>query len=268
MRSPLRWLRRRLELMRQAPRRREVEQEFASACGHPVKLVNAAAKGGYDEIYYALNAGKRFAVVRINSPFKSQIDPIGPLDPGVPLDAPARLEREWQAYELLFPLGLSPRPLWRTHDAIACSWIEWDRVSQRLIRNRQEFWPMMEKVLPAIRRMHDAGVTHLDLNLGNMLAQPGGPGIAFIDFEFGPVPWVNSAQQRAFDYLRLIDDCIKKRRGGQLMLADIPRLVQLLKTHVDLEARQAQVQFTRQKLTRLDGNEELCRQLRRVFEHL
>ncbi|WP_437184938.1 lipopolysaccharide kinase InaA family protein [Planctomicrobium sp. SH668] len=268
MRSPFRWLRRKFELAQQAPRRREIEAEFSQFCGCPVKLTNADAKGGYDEIYFAQRGSERFAVVRVNSPFKSQIDPIGEFDPGVPLDASGRLNREWDAYRVLYPLGLSPQPLWRSSDAIACSWVPWDRVAKRLIQNRQEFWPLLVQIFPAIRRMHEAGVTHLDLNLGNLLTEPNGDGIALIDFEFGPVAWVNPAQQRAFDYLRLIDDCTKPRRGGHQMLSDLDQLHAVISTTVDTEALQSEIAFTRKKLVRLEEHSELLKMLRSLFVKL
>jgi len=268
MRSPLRWARRRLELSLMAPRRRAIEAELSTAWNHQVLLRPAATKGGYDEIYYANHDGKRTAVVRVNSPHKRQNDPIGPYDPSVPLDPLERLDREWNAYSKLCLHNLSPRPMWRTHDAIACTWLNWQRASHRLTQNRQQFWDVLERIIPAIRTMHDAEVTHLDLNLGNLLLDPHGQGIAIIDFEFGPVDWVSLDQQVAVDYLRIIDDCTKPRRGGQIMLSEPSRLLKLLNAHVPAGARNADMKFSHHKLNRLGQHSDFCDALRTVFAGL
>jgi hypothetical protein len=100
-----------------------------------------------------------------------------------------------------------------------------------------------------------------------VLAAPDGDNVTFIDFEFGPVDWIDIDQQMAFDYLRLIDDCTKRRRGGTHMLSDVPRLIELLNNSVDKRAgaRKANMTFVFDKLTRLGQHPELCQQLRRVF---
>ncbi len=268
MKSFLRWLRRPLERARQAPVRRALEQQLSEHFKDTVQLVSAQTKGGYDEIYYAKRGQQRFAVVRVNSPHKQQNDPIGPLDPGVPLGAQERLEREWDAYQKLAPHQLSPQPIWRGDNAIACSWIDWERASRVLIQNRAQFWPLMEQIIPAIRAMHDADVIHLDLNLGNMLVAPNGKEIAIIDFEFGPVDWVSIPQQRAYDYLRIVDNCIKKRRGGKLLLKEPERLVRLLNENVDQATREASMAFSLEKLHLLAEQKSLLSLLRRVFPNL
>jgi len=283
MRSFKRWLRRRRELDQQSPRRLEIESELAIFFGFPTFLTPAETKGGYDEIYYAyknshgtqgrskkenLRAGDRFAVVRVNSPFKQQNDPIGPQDPGVPLEAKERLTREWNAYNLMAPLHLSPEPLWKTSDAIACSWFDWQRASQRLINHRSEFWSVMERIFPAIQKMHQCGVTHLDLNLGNILLEPEGTGVLIIDFEFGPVDWVDQSQQQAFDYLRVIDDCIKTRRGGNYLLANPERMKLILDQLVDTETRRADLAFIYGKLQRLKEQTALREKLKIIFSNL
>lgn len=267
-RSPIQWLRRRGELAALDPRRRELEAELSRYCGHAVQLVSVQAKRSYDEVYFALRDGQKFAVVRVNSPCKKRVSSINPQEIAVPLESRERLHREWTAYERLFPSGLSPQPIWRAEDAIACGWLDWPRASETVIRDRNEFWPMMEAVLPAIRRMHDCGVTHLDLNLGNILAEPNTRQVAFIDFEFGPVPSVTLPQQRAFDYLRLIDECVRPRRGGKQMLGDLDRFVAGLRECVDEETRDADMSRAMGKIHRLTANAELRQKLRTVFPRL
>jgi hypothetical protein len=268
MNSFLRWFRRRRERTQIAGRRRELEAELAAHLGAEIRLTPAAVKGGYDEIFYALRDTERVGVVRVNSPFKAQNDPIGPRDLAFPLPSTARLDREWEAYKRLFPLGLSPKPLWRTHDAIACSWLPGGRASTLLTRQRDAFWPVFKLALAATRRMHDVGEVHLDLNLGNLLVSPGGDAIAFIDFEFGPADWASRSQQQAYDYLRLIEDCAKPRRGGGVMLSDLTQLELLLLETLPAGVQTAKMGFVFAKLQRIKSERELRKMLRTVFANL
>jgi hypothetical protein len=268
MRSPLRWFRRRSEYNLQTTRRLEIEAEFSRFRGKNVYLVPASAKGGYDQIYHAMENGRRIAVVRVNSPHKAQTDPVLPDDPTVPLRDNERLDLEWNAYTKLFPLGLSPEPVWRTTDAIACSWVRWRRASRMLVKRREMAWPILERALDAIRRMHAAGVIHLDLNTGNFLVQKTGPGISIIDFEFGPRPWLSEHQQMAFDYLLLINDFVKPRRGGTLILADLDRLYEALERTIPAQVRAADLGFSLKRLKRMAAEPALRDMLERVFPRL
>ncbi len=268
MRFITRWFRRRRDLALLAPRRRELEAELSRALGGAVSLQPAATKGGYDEVFYARQQGRSVAVVRINSPYKENHDPVGPLDAGVPLGPRDRIDREWRAYSRLAPAGLAPRPIWRGEDAMACAWMPWDRAAELLKKPRDRFWPLIERIIPAIAAMHRQEVTHLDLNLGNILSAPGGDGVAFIDFEFGPRQGVTWPQQCAYDHLRLIDNCCKRRRGGAEMLADIDRLIRLLEEHVDAAARDADIAFSLAKLNLLAGQPSLLTGLRTLFRKL
>jgi hypothetical protein len=72
----------------------------------------------------------------------------------------------------------------------------------------------------------------------------------------------------AFDYLRLIDDFVKPRRGGTVMLADLAKLHSLLDEHVSPEIRQARMGFSFGKLKRLAGQPDLCRMIGRTFPRL
>jgi len=163
---------------------------------------------------------------------------------------------------------LSPKPLWRNDRAMACSWVPWGRLSRLLTRERDQFWPMMKLTMPLIARMHQSGVIHLDLNLGNLLVSPEKSQVMVIDFEFGEVDWVTIGQQKAFDYLRFIDDGLKKRRGGDVLKSAPEKLVGLLDPCLDNETRNAELSFVFEKLTRLANEPELCARLLEVFPKL
>ena len=268
MRSPLRWLARRKEIRQLSKRSSELEAELSSFLGEPARLRPAKSKGGYDEIYKVYRGNICTALLRVNSPYRAQKDPIGELEPILPLDGPRRLALEWSAYEKLYSAGLSPKPLWRACDAIACDYLPWDRASRHLINNRADFWNVIERIIPAIAQMHQLGVTHLDLNLGNILLEPNGSGVSLIDFEFGPKEWATLPQQQAFDYLRIINDCTRRRRGGEYMLRDTPRLAKLLAAHVPDDVRGADIRFALIPLSRLNLNADLSQALGTVFNDL
>jgi hypothetical protein len=184
--SPWRWFRRRAELRKLDPRRLALQAEISRALGTSCVLDPARSKDGYDQIYHAVAGGRRLAVIRLNNPYRKPSPDVDARAPLRPLAPAARLTCEWEAYSRLFPLGLSPQPLWRTDDAIACSWLAWGRASAMLIRDRSLVWPLADAAFSAVRRMHEAGTVHLDLNLGNLLFDADGSGVAFIDFEYGP----------------------------------------------------------------------------------
>ena len=267
MRFLKRWVRRRRELAAIAPRCHQLENEIGSVLGESVRLVPAPMKGGYDEIF-TVEGAKRLGILRLNNSCKLQQDPVGPLDPGLPLGAAERIDREWNAYTALSPLGLSPTPLMRGPDFMVCSWLPWNRASRRLVADSGAIWPLLEATLPAIDSMHEIGLTHLDLNLGNILFDSGSGRICLIDFEFGPAPWVKEDQQMAFDYLRLIEDCTKPRRGGATLKSDLPRLETMLHDTIAAETRSAGLDFVFAKLRRLARENEVCEVLRGVFPGL
>lgn len=269
IRSPRHWLRRQRELAQLEPRKRDIEVELARHLKYPVRLVSNRAMRCYDEVYLALHDGCRAGIVRVNSPVKSE--PVIPRDTtclAIPLLRQARLDREWSAYTQLAPLDLAPQPLWRSDDAIACGWINRPRMSDAIIRDRQQFWSIVETVLPAVRQMHEAGVTHLDLNPGNILVDTENRKVAFIDFEFGPNEGVTEAVQRAYDYLRLVAECLRRRRGGPELLKNPDRLIRLLNETVDESSRSATISLSSRSLQRIAGQPELCPGLRGIFRGL
>ena len=116
--------------------------------------------------------------------------------------------------------------------------------------------------------MHDFGIAHLDLNSGNLLVEELGPGILIIDFEFGPATWVAWEQQMAFDYLRLLDDFLRPRRGGQALMNESGRMIAILEGVVPKAVGEAPMRFSLAKLQRLAAEELFRKRLIEVFPGL
>lgn len=265
---PLKWLRRSWERYQQAPRKKQLSQELAEHFKCAIALKPASTKGGYDQIYLAQSGKEIVAVVRVNNPHKVSTDPIGPEDPAIPLGNEERLEREWQAYETLSPHGLSPHPLWRCQDAIACSWLDWKRLSTQMTNPRLDPIAIQMSLLCSVRRMHDLGITHLDLNLGNFLIRPGATQLAVIDFEFGPVSGIDPGQQMAFDYLKIIQDSLRPRRGYGRLMPSLNDWMNLIAQHIHPSASQVSLPFAPRVLPRLYDHPEIVKSLRAIFSRL
>jgi len=263
--SPSKWFRRTLERYQQRPRKKILALQLEKYFQMPVELKPAATKGGYDQIYLAWSQRKVLGVIRVNNPFKKSYDPIGPEDPSFPLKAQDRLDREWKAYQILSPYGLSPQPIWRCEDAIACQWLDWKRLSTQMLDHQFHPLTAAQLVFQATRQMHDLGVTHLDLNLGNFLIEPNDSKVVLIDFEFGPFPSITLGQQMAFDYLKITQDCLRPRRGGKRLMPHIDSWLEILATYAHPKAKQAALPFAPTVLPRIYQAPKFIEALRRIF---
>ena len=185
-----------------------------------------------------------------------------------PLPTKYRLAYEWDAYRQLHPAGLSPEPIWHGKDAAMSSHVDWPRVSVQLIADQSRYWPIMERVLPAIQNMHDLGVVHMDLNLGNILADENSDSVMFIDFEYAAVAGLTRGQQKAFDYLHVIRNTTRRRRGGNMLRADTDRMAKLLDSCLDDETRNAELDFSPNTIDKIDEVPGLKDSLKKVFTKL
>ncbi len=233
MRSVKRFFRRRAELSSNEERRRSVQEDLQRHYAFPVRVVPAQTKGGFDEIYYVNRGREHIGVARVNSETReSNKKPILKDSVIVSLSAHERLRLEWNAYSVLYKQGLSPKPIWRNEIAIVCEWLPWERVSRRVIRDRASFWGIAEKVFHVTQQMHSCGIQHMDLNLGNLMINKEGTEIKVIDFEYGAARGMTKGQQRMYDYLRLINDFTRRRRGGKIVLSDPERFVSIVESFI------------------------------------
>ncbi len=248
---------------------RSLEVDISTDLNKTIKLSKIPLNVGYRcGTYYAKHDGRVIGVVRvINSRFTPTPDqPVTP--PRHKLEPLLALSREWDVYSSLSDIGLAPTPLWRGKDAAMFSYVDWPRVSSQLISHPDRFWPLMERIIPAVRRLHDQGIAHLDLNLGNILADEKSEQIAFIDFEFVPTDGLSLEQQFSFDYLNLVRVSTRRRRGGNYLRANPSRLVQILDQNVDERARTVDLDFAEDWLKPIDRIPELRSSLRSVFHNV
>ena len=197
--------RRRQALTQLAPRIEELSGEISADFARPVTLESSGARGR-DSIFIARDGPKALAVLRVINPFlkRKSVPTNMPYTVG---DAEARLTHEWDCYERCAALGIGPKPLWRTTDAIACEYIEGDRLSARLEVHVEDFWAMNIQVSRLLGTLHAHGIVHMDASLANTIA--GQEGLCLIDFEYEMAKHITPDQSRCYDHLRLIESGMK-----------------------------------------------------------
>ncbi len=168
------------------------------------RLVASSHIGGFDSIYFLHDRSGAFGVLRLNNPrLKPKV--VHSDLPRISLNAQERLTREWEAYTTLGPIGLSPKTLWRTRDAVACSYSESPRFRELIEQRHPDLTAQLVAILNAIGQMHAAGIVHLDLSPGNVLIDPRTGRVELIDFEYGVVPGRSFAENCRFDWLRFLE---------------------------------------------------------------
>ena len=88
--------------------------------------------------------------------------------------------------------------LWTLGRWCLCEFREHGKEARRCVT------PVLMKVLAAVRRMHDAGVFHGDLNPGNILIDPDGEKFLFIDFHRSRSLWTQQGRLRVWDVCKVL----------------------------------------------------------------
>jgi len=242
-------------------RRRALCVEIGAQLGERVTLERSGARGR-DSIYLARTSDGIAGALRVVNPYLRR----KALSAGMPFEAlpvEERLDREWRCYTAGSKEGLTPKPLWLGEDALLCEYIPGERLSDRLFARPQRFWPLLVAGTRCIAALHHTGVTHMDASLANMVAESETQRIVFIDFEYGPRPGLSAADQRAYDYLRLLESVIKfmPPADGEPW----EPWIAALETCVDDEARHADISALAPALGRVLAAPHLRRALSGVF---
>ena len=183
---------------------RELTAELKCVFPQLDSLVPSPHSGGFDSIYFLEDAAcQRFGVLRLNNPHQKR----KVVHTDLPRRSPApaeRIDREWQAYSVLAPLGISPRPLWRSHDAIVCAYSPHASFRKLIEGGAVDVARALEAILNSIGRMHEAGIAHLDLSPGNVLVCPNTFDAVLIDFEYVPMPGRSFEEDCRYDWWQMI----------------------------------------------------------------
>ncbi len=227
--SPMRILNTWIDCQRLRERCLEVEWRLGFVLKRDVWLVPTFNGGGTDRIFLAQTRrypAKTLACVRMSCPWRDNRIPEQHVA-RVQLSAPRRIARESRVYERLAPMQITPALIARGDTFLANQFLPWPRASEVLRKTPATLWRILPKALEAVRKMHDHGVVHLDLNCGNLLVSPDLSEVAIIDFEYAPLKDMTAFDQQRFDFLRLAHNVLKRRRGRDAAFREPDRFVDL-----------------------------------------
>jgi len=215
MRALKRWWRRRRAWRAALPR---LEADCRAAAerlfGGPVTW-RAAGGRGRDVVCQILRAGRPAGYLRMVDPACAPSAPAAAGLPFVSLPPAEKLAREWQAYACGAPSGLTPPPLWRDEHGMISGYRDARPLEQEAARGGRSRLALAAEALPAIARLHAAGVTHMDMSLANILRDRASGALLFVDFEYGAAPGLSAEQQALYDYLRLLESIWKFLPAGE-----------------------------------------------------
>jgi hypothetical protein len=232
------------------PIREKLQAELSLFLKQPCCLVPAMGKGGYDRLYYVDVEGQRLAIMRVKNSLADSAIVNTEQDIRVALSADARLDHEWNAYTILSQKNLSPKPLWRTAEAIVSTYHPFKRASEILKADERQVWGLLPQLFSLVRSMHEEKIVHMDLNLGNILIDSGSSCAMAIDFEYVPAKTLTFEQACLCDYCRLVSDLLRPRRGGSVLRKDMARFVSLLQQELPLAIKQADTETLRRQFPR------------------
>ncbi|MBI3419368.1 MAG: hypothetical protein HY053_04460 [Proteobacteria bacterium] len=202
-----RWLRRAWAEWRIGLRRKELLAALSAHFGG-VRGLHFIYRGdrGRDSIYLLTDATKTLGIMRLVNPhYHKTLPPDWPFQ--LELQG-GQIDREWAAYSRGYVAGLTPKPLWRTQDALLCEYMPYGSMHDTLLQSPEQAWSMMCEGSKALQRLHQAGLTHMDASFANMLKSDKGQ-IYIIDFEYAPARGLSLAAQRVYDHLRLLESTWK-----------------------------------------------------------
>ena len=263
MRAVSRFLKREYATWRQRGRCQSLKHELQADLGFPVDLRRGGSRGR-DDVFFVVHRDDVIGVVRLVNPFLHG-KPLPPHMPFQTIDDTARLEREWACYERGSHHGLTPAPLWRTHDAMLCSFIEGQRLSDKLAANPDSIWALMIEGTRSLYKLHGIGLTHMDASLANMLRPTAQlrESCVMIDFEYVPHNDLSKVQQQVYDYLRLLESTYKFIPADQR--ANCQDWIRVLEDCIDDEHRSASLAPLAPALGRILGDQALTEALAQVF---
>jgi len=193
---------------------REITADLKCVFPQLDSLVPSAHAGGFDSIYFLQDSERqRFGVLRLNNPHQKRTA-VHADQPRRSPDPAERIAQEWRAYSILAPLGLSPRPLWKSHDAVVCSYSPHLSFRRHVEAGTIDLRRALDSVLNAVGRMHEAGVVHLDLSPANVLVCPNTYEALLIDFEYVPLPGRSFEEDCRYDWWRMI---ARLRKRGSIL---------------------------------------------------
>lgn len=245
------------------PRRAEIAGELQAhfRLSSPPQFVPSGSRG-HDSGYTVRDEERILGMLRLVNPHKSRPDPAAGM-PFILEDGPSRITREWQAYTRGASYNLTPKPLWRTYDALLCEYLPLRTMHAMLLEKPERAWELVTAAMKALHRLHQTGITHMDVSLANALADENLEKIYFIDFEYGPASGISPAQQRVYDHLRLLESTWKFTPDK-----NAAPWIEALKHCLDGDMRRADLKPLTRALSRILSEPTLVTELRAFWPSL
>lgn len=208
MRAIKRWFRRWRAFQAARPALQACRPQLEQLFGGPVTWRHTGGRGR-DVVCLVLHEGLPVGVLRLTHPGTPPSTPASAGQPFVSLGAAEKIEREWRAYAAGDPLGLTPKPLWRSAHAMLCAYVRAHPLQQDVQTKGASPLLLATDALADIARLHAAGLTHMDMSLSNILRDTDTQDLLFVDFEYGPAAGLTFEQQCLYDDLRLLESIWK-----------------------------------------------------------
>lgn len=166
---------------------------------------------GHDSNYLVKDASETIGVMRVLNPYKNRNTPSNDM-PFQLVPSENRLSHEFDIYKRGHVFNLTPKPLWQTQDAHMCSYLKGLSLFDVMKKDWSQFWRLAQTMTQAIAKLHEAGITHMDMSVYNILVTGDifdSSAYKFIDFEYKPAHNLSIDQQKTYDHLRVIESVWK-----------------------------------------------------------
>ena len=157
---------------------------------------------GHDSTLCLKKRGVPVAMVRLTRPYVVRPGPA----PGMPFtlaEPKERITRERDIYRIGCTHGITPEPIWCAENALVCRYVNAKPPPKTID------WQTLAHVNQALSKLHALGISHMDMSPGNVLLDSASQRVVFVDFEYKPAEGLSVANQRAYDYLRLLESSWK-----------------------------------------------------------
>jgi len=266
--SPYRALKKTIYLWKNRKAIKNIQDELSQHLGKKLILTNRNAKGANAESFLAMSNKVICASLRITNLQKSSsIKTIKPHAIKFRLNGKERIQFEHDSYKYLSSYSLSPKPIYLTDKFLACEYINGLKLSLLIKMDPGSAWWILEQGLTLVRRMHELGVAHLDLNLGNIICSHCDKKLFVIDFEYLPNPQITTNTLYLIDYLLFLNDLLRLKRGGKTLLRDIPRLIGNIESKIPIDVRMTELNLNL-NFKNLRKNRSIFNQLQQVIPSL
>lgn len=264
MRRLKRWICRLISDWKSRPYVATLKADIEKALGHSVVLKQGGSRGR-DSIFEVLHNGEAVGMARLAHRKRANND-IDEDKPYRRIAPEQRIAYEWSCCEKGAPENLTPKPLWHGESGIMVSRHPGTSFDNYFFDNPEKFWDYVMRTNMALHKWHQMGMSHMDASLSNVVGDFDLKDAWLIDFEYQPAPNLTFGQQKAYDFLRLVESSYKFVPEG--VLADCEAWKEQMIDLLDEETRNADLTPVRPGVERIYKNQELLAAIEQIFREV